>query len=72
MKRLLSLALASITVAVAQSVSAHTGEGINTGFASGFWHPILGWDHVAATFCFSINWARSTVNGMTQAKIFCV
>ncbi len=28
--------------------SAHTGEGINTGFASGFWHPILGWDHVVA------------------------
>jgi urease accessory protein len=28
--------------------AAHTGEGINTGFASGFWHPILGWDHVVA------------------------
>ncbi|MDJ0628194.1 MAG: HupE/UreJ family protein [Rhodobacter sp.] len=27
---------------------AHTGEGINSGFASGFWHPILGWDHVVA------------------------
>ena len=27
---------------------AHTGEGINTGFASGFWHPIMGWDHVVA------------------------
>ncbi|MDJ0824639.1 MAG: HupE/UreJ family protein [Rhodobacter sp.] len=30
------------------SASAHTGEGINSGFASGFWHPILGWDHVVA------------------------
>ncbi len=30
------------------SVAAHTGEGINSGFASGFWHPILGWDHVVA------------------------
>lgn len=29
-------------------VAAHTGEGINSGFASGFWHPILGWDHVVA------------------------
>ena len=27
---------------------AHTGEGINTGFASGFWRPIMGWDHVVA------------------------
>ena len=33
---------------VAGAASAHTGEGINTGFASGFWHPILGWDHVVA------------------------
>jgi hypothetical protein len=32
----------------ATQVAAHTGEGINTGFASGFWHPILGWDHVVA------------------------
>jgi len=27
---------------------AHSGEGIDTGFESGFWHPILGWDHVVA------------------------
>lgn len=33
---------------LASAASAHTGEGINTGFASGFWHPILGWDHVVA------------------------
>src|SRR6056297_1129990 len=33
---------------VALQVSAHTGEGINSGFASGFWHPIYGWDHVVA------------------------
>lgn len=32
----------------ATMAAAHTGEGINTGFASGFWHPILGWDHVVA------------------------
>lgn len=32
----------------AVQASAHTGEGINSGFASGFWHPILGWDHVVA------------------------
>jgi urease accessory protein len=27
---------------------AHTGEGVVGGFASGFMHPINGWDHVAA------------------------
>ena len=32
----------------ATAAAAHTGEGINSGFASGFWHPILGWDHVVA------------------------
>lgn len=32
----------------ASAAAAHTGEGINSGFASGFWHPILGWDHVVA------------------------
>ena len=44
--------LSIVTIlALAVSVStaaAHSGEGINTGFASGFWHPILGWDHVVA------------------------
>jgi urease accessory protein len=29
-------------------VFAHTGEGLAGGFVSGFFHPILGWDHVAA------------------------
>ncbi len=41
-------AIAVILALTASSVAAHTGEGINTGFASGFWHPILGWDHVVA------------------------
>lgn len=42
-----TLAALPLTLLAAQ-VSAHTGEGINSGFASGFWHPILGWDHVVA------------------------
>lgn len=33
---------------LAAQAGAHVGEGINTGFASGFWHPIYGWDHVVA------------------------
>lgn len=44
----LSLCLALPLAMIAAQASAHTGEGINTGFASGFWHPILGWDHVVA------------------------
>ncbi len=42
------LGLASGVLAVsACAASAHVG-GIPGGFASGFFHPILGWDHVAA------------------------
>lgn len=40
--------LTLIFALVATTAVAHTGEGINSGFASGFWHPILGWDHVVA------------------------
>jgi urease accessory protein len=29
-------------------VSAHEGAGVAGGFASGFMHPVLGWDHVVA------------------------
>lgn len=35
-------------VLVTSYATAHTGEGINNGFQSGFWHPIMGWDHVVA------------------------
>jgi len=37
------LALASVS-----PVWAHTGVGVASGFASGFTHPLLGWDHVIA------------------------
>jgi len=43
-----SLSLATTLAFIAVTAHAHTGEGINTGFASGFWHPIYGWDHVVA------------------------
>jgi urease accessory protein len=43
-----SAVLSVLMILAASQVAAHTGEGINTGFASGFWHPILGWDHVVA------------------------
>jgi len=43
-----STVLTVLFILAASQVAAHTGEGINTGFASGFWHPIYGWDHVVA------------------------
>ncbi|AHM03534.1 HupE-UreJ family metal transporter [Roseibacterium elongatum DSM 19469] len=46
--RIHAVLLAIPLVLIAAQAGAHTGEGINTGFASGFWHPILGWDHVVA------------------------
>ena len=33
---------------LASPALAHEGSGVAGGFASGFMHPILGWDHVAA------------------------
>lgn len=40
--------LALFGMLFATVVFAHEGDGIAGGFASGFLHPILGWDHVAA------------------------
>jgi urease accessory protein len=40
--------LAAVAVFAAAPAFAHDGAGVAGGFASGFLHPILGWDHVAA------------------------
>ncbi|MEM7075250.1 MAG: HupE/UreJ family protein [Pseudomonadota bacterium] len=42
------LAIALICASTALPALAHTGDGHAGGFVSGFTHPILGWDHVAA------------------------
>lgn len=39
---------AAIVLLAASPALAHEGAGIAGGFASGFMHPILGWDHVVA------------------------
>jgi urease accessory protein len=44
LRALLALAILSVGCAA----SAHTGEAAGGGFATGFLHPVLGWDHVAA------------------------
>lgn len=44
----LLFALAIIVTLGPQVAFAHTAEGIQGGFVSGFFHPILGWDHVVA------------------------
>ena len=41
-------ALAALLLALSGSALAHEGGGIAGGFASGFMHPVLGWDHVIA------------------------
>jgi urease accessory protein len=43
-----TLPLAAAIVLLASVASAHTGEAAGGGFVTGFLHPILGWDHVAA------------------------
>jgi urease accessory protein len=41
-------AFAAVLMLAMAPAFAHTGEGITGGFASGFIHPIVGWDHVVA------------------------
>ncbi|MFV0475296.1 MAG: HupE/UreJ family protein [Pikeienuella sp.] len=45
--RCIPLALA-LTTATATAAAAHTGDAAGGDFITGFLHPILGWDHVAA------------------------
>lgn len=44
----LSVTTLFLTATLAAQAAAHTGGGMGGGFLSGFTHPILGWDHVAA------------------------
>ncbi len=37
-----------VAIVLSGAAEAHTGEGVTGGFASGFLHPIFGWDHVVA------------------------
>ena len=48
MSRLIRLFSLLALALLSSSVLAHEGGGIVGGFASGFLHPLLGWDHVAA------------------------
>jgi len=48
MRQIPTFAVAMILLMFAGIASAHEGAGITGGFASGFIHPVLGWDHVAA------------------------
>ncbi|WP_415184065.1 HupE/UreJ family protein [Phaeovulum sp.] len=47
-KVIFSIFIAVSTAMLADPSFAHTGEGYSGGLVSGFTHPILGWDHVAA------------------------
>lgn len=61
-----SLVLALPLAVIAMQASAHTGAGINSGFTSGFWHPILGWDHLVAMVAVGL-WAASLGGAATWA-----
>jgi urease accessory protein len=41
-------AAAGLVLVVSSPAFAHDGAGVAGGFASGFVHPLLGWDHIAA------------------------
>ncbi len=43
-----SLLLSLLVMMTATAACAHTGDAAGAGFASGFLHPLIGWDHVAA------------------------
>lgn len=42
------LFVTAFVVFAATAAHAHTGTGVGGGFASGFTHPLFGWDHVVA------------------------
>jgi urease accessory protein len=42
------LGFAFLTLALAETALAHSGEGVQGGLISGFTHPLFGWDHVVA------------------------
>lgn len=41
-------ATAAVSLLISSPAFAHDGAGIAGGFTSGFMHPLLGWDHIAA------------------------
>ncbi len=48
MKLFRTLVTGLLLMTFASAASAHESAGLTGGFISGFFHPILGWDHVAA------------------------
>jgi urease accessory protein len=48
MKTSMQKFLALVLLLGSSAAMAHTGAGTTGGFAAGFMHPILGWDHVVA------------------------
>lgn len=65
MKKNILLAIATI---LASSVAfAHPGHGLANGFASGFMHPLLGWDHLLMMLAIGV-WA-ATAGGKTRWQL---
>lgn len=69
MKRNILIALAALTVST--SAIAHPGHGLESGFATGFMHPLTGLDHLLVMFALGI-WAarRPAVQGWQLPVLF--
>lgn len=69
MKKNILLALAAL--AASTSAFAHPGHGLETGFATGFMHPLTGWDHLLVMLALGI-WAarRPAAQGWQLPVLF--
>lgn len=60
--------LLAITTILASNVAfAHPGHGLTSGFAAGFMHPLLGWDHLLMMLAIGV-WA-ATAGGKTRWQL---
>lgn len=69
MKKNILLALVALTAST--SAFAHPGHGLETGFATGFMHPLTGWDHLLVMLSLGI-WAarRPAAQGWQLPVVF--
>jgi urease accessory protein len=70
MKKMIFLAFAAL--AVSGSAFAHPGHDLHTGFASGFLHPLTGWDHLLVMLSLGIWAARRQTQQAWQLPVLFV
>jgi urease accessory protein len=70
MKKMIFLAFAAL--AVSGSAFAHPGHDLHTGFASGFLHPLTGWDHLLVMLSLGVWAARRPLQQGWQLPVLFV